>query len=70
MIKTHTLYTTIINYENIQYFYTRDKNDRNGNPRFRVYIIDPDWVVYETIIKCYEFEIGKKIKELFEKDEY
>lgn len=58
MKKTHALKTVIINHIAINYFYTREKNDVNGNARYRVYIIDPDApAVYETIIKAYETQI-------------
>lgn len=55
MKKAHTLKTVVINHIEINYFYTREKNDVNGNPRYRVYIMDPDApTVYETIVKTYE----------------
>lgn len=54
MIKTHDLKTVVINHTAINYFYTREKNDVNGNPRYRVFIIDPDGgAVYERIFKTY-----------------
>lgn len=54
MTKTHDLKTVIINHMAINYFYTREKNDVNGNPRYRVYIIDPEGpAVYERIFKTY-----------------
>ena len=54
MTKTHDLKTVIINHTAINYFYTREKNDINGNPRYRVYIIDPEGpAVYERIFKTY-----------------
>ena len=54
-MKTHELKTIVINHIQIQFFYTREKNDRNGNPRYRVYIIDPEApAVYEEIAKTYE----------------
>ena len=55
MKKCHALKTVVSDHVTINYFYTREKNDRNGNPRYRVYIIDPDApTVYETICKTYE----------------
>lgn len=55
MNKTHSLKTIVINHIAINYFYTREKNDVNGNPRYRVYVMDPDApTVYETIVKTYE----------------
>lgn len=54
-MKTHELKAVIVNHIQIQYFYIREKNDRNGNPRYRVYIIDPEApAVYEEIAKTYE----------------
>lgn len=58
MKKAHNLKTAVINHIEINYFYIREKNDVNGNARYRVYIIDPDApTVYETIIKAYETQI-------------
>ena len=55
MTITHDLHTIIVNNNQYQFFYTREKNDRNGNSRFRVYIIDPNApAVYEKIFKTYE----------------
>lgn len=58
MVKMYDLKTTIANYERVSYFYTREKSDINGNPRFRVFILDNETpAVYETILKCYENQI-------------
>lgn len=55
MKKYHDLKTITVNHISINYFYIREKNDVNGNPRYRVYIMDPDApTVYETIVKTYE----------------
>lgn len=55
MKKAHDLKTVYIDGLAVQYFYKREKNDINGNPRFRVWIIDPEGpAVYEEIIKTYE----------------
>ena len=57
MTKTHDLKTVIINHSAINYFYTREKNDINGNPKYRAYIIDPEApAVYERIFKTYSIE--------------
>lgn len=57
MKKIHDLKTIVINHESISYFYTREKNDVNGNPRYRAYIIDPDGsAVYEKIFCTYDLE--------------
>lgn len=61
MTKTHDLKTVVINHIVYNYFYTREKNDVNGNPRYRVYIIDPDGpAVYERIFKTYSVEDSVK----------
>jgi len=58
MKKQHSLNTVVVDHIAIQYFYTKEKRDVNGNSRFRVYIMDPDApVVYERIFKCYESQI-------------
>jgi hypothetical protein len=63
MTKSHDLKTVVIDHISINYFYTKEKNDRNGNPRFRVYIIDPEGLaVYETIFKTYEGLIADHVK--------
>ena len=54
-MKIHDIKNVIIDNMTYSYFYIREKNDRNGNPRYRVYIIDPDApAVYEVIAKTYE----------------
>ena len=61
MTKTHDLKTVVVNHIAFNYFYTREKNDVNGNPRYRVYIIDPDGpAVYERIFKTYSVEDSVK----------
>lgn len=67
MKKIHDLKTAVIDHIAINYFYTREKNDVNGNPRYRVYIMDPDApAVYETILKCYECQIPELVKMFIE----
>ena len=61
MTKTHDLKTVVVNHIAFNYFYTREKNDVNGNPRYKVYIIDPDGpAVYERIFKTYSVEDSVK----------
>lgn len=63
MIKYHDLKTVVIDGNAYCYFFTRERNDVNGNPRFRVYIIDPEApTVYEKIFKCYENQISERVK--------
>ena len=66
-MKTHELKTVVINGLAINYFYKREKNDVNGNPRFRVYILDHDApAVYETIFKTYESLIPERVRAFVE----
>jgi len=67
-MKIFVLYKTTVNCETISYFYKREKNDINGNPRFRVYIVDPDGVVYENIFKCYESQIRERVSAFVERE--
>lgn len=65
---THDIKTVIVNHQPINYFYTREKNDRNGNPRYRVYIIDPETpAVYEDIVKTYESLLDDAVKSRIER---
>lgn len=60
-MKTHDLKTVVVNNLSINYFYKREKNDINGNPRYRAWIIDPDGpAVYERIFKTYNIEESVK----------
>ena len=62
MRKTHELHRVVIDHVQVNYFYTKEKRDINGNSRFRVYIMDPDApAVYETIFKCYECQIKEHV---------
>lgn len=63
MKRMHDLKAVIIDGEQFDYFYTRDRNDVNGNPRFRVYIIDPDGpAVHEIIFGYYESQIPERVR--------
>ncbi len=67
-MKIHNLKTVMVNCMSFNYFYTREKNDVNGNPRFRVFIIDPDGCgVYEKIFKTYEVFIPERVREFIER---
>lgn len=67
MKKIHDLKTIVIDHIATNYFYIREKNDVNGNPRYRVYIMDPDGnAVYETIFKTYEGLIPERVKKIIE----
>lgn len=55
MKKYHELKTLIIDGEKLNYFYTKEKRDVNGNSRFRVYMFCASGdLVIETIFKTYE----------------
>ena len=63
MKKYHDLKKLIINGETLNYFYKREKNDINGNPRFRVVMFcNSGDLVIETIFKTYESLIPKQIE--------
>jgi len=67
MKKIHDLKTIVVNHIAVNFFYTREKCDTYGNPRFRVFIIDPDGhAVYETIFKTYEGLIADHVKTFIE----
>ena len=67
MTKTHDLKTVVVNHIAFNYFYTREKNDVNGNPRYRVFNIDPEVSsVYEIILKCYDFQIADRVRDHIE----
>lgn len=54
-MKIHDIKTVTVSNIEYKYYYIREKNDLNGNPRFKVFIIDPyTLAVYEVIAKTYE----------------
>ena len=62
MIKTHDLKTVIVDGIAIHYFFKKEKNDINGNPRFQVFIMDPDGAaIYETLFKGYDGQIKEYV---------
>ena len=67
MQKIHDLKTIVCDGIAINYFSTREKNDINGNPRFKVFIIDPDTsAIYETIFKGYDSQIKSHVIQFIE----
>ena len=67
MQKMHALSSAIIDGLAINYFYTKEKADQNGNPRYKLYIMDPDApAVYESIVKCYESQIKEHVTSFIE----
>ena len=66
-MKIHDLNSVVIDGQRFYYFYNREKNDVNGNPRYKVYITDPDApAVYETIFKCYQSQIPERVTAFIE----
>ena len=62
MRKTHELHRAVFDSVQVNYFYTKEKKDINGNSRFRVHILDPEApAIYETIFKCYESQIKELV---------
>lgn len=53
--KIHELKSVVANGWRVDYFAVREKNDRNGNPRYRVWIIDESSVI-ERIFCSYNLE--------------
>lgn len=60
-IKTHALLSTTVNYETVQYFYKLEEWRYGDNPKFRVFILDPDNLVYEFLLKCPQSELEENI---------
>ncbi|MBO7257375.1 MAG: hypothetical protein J6V11_00365 [Alphaproteobacteria bacterium] len=61
-LKIHDLKSAVIDSIAINYFYTKEKNDINGNPRFTVYIMDPDTsAIYQTAFKGYDSQIKNHV---------
>lgn len=70
MLKMHHLKTVRNNGMSISYFYTKEKADRNGNPRFKIYVMDPDApAVYENTITCYESQIEEHVTSFIVREE-
>lgn len=66
-MKIHDLNSVVIDGQRFYYFYTRERNDGNGNPRYKVFITDPDApAVYETIFKCYQSQIQERVTAFIE----
>ena len=70
MQRIHFMHTVRHDGMAINYFYTKEKADRNGNPRYKVYIMDPDApAVYENTITCYECQIEEHVTSFIVRDE-
>jgi hypothetical protein len=67
-MRNHDLHTTYTKTGvELFYFYQNEKRDINGNARFRVFVIAPDsGIVFERIVKCYEFEIPNRVASFVE----
>lgn len=62
MNKQHTLHKVTAHGVTIHYFYTKEKRDRNGNSRYRVFMIDFETnFIYERIFTTYESQIAAVI---------
>ena len=49
------MYSYTVDCCNYQYFYVRLRNDVNGNPRYKVYVLDPDGpAAYEKTLCSYD----------------
>lgn len=63
MKKAHDLHQITINGAPVYYFYTREKNDRNGNSRYKIHIIDTkNNTVTETTAQAYECQLSEIVK--------
>lgn len=68
-MKIYDLKNITIACNDYSFFYQREKNDVNGNPRYRVFIIDPDGpAAHETIFKCYESQISERVTAFIENE--
>lgn len=68
-MKIYDLKNITIGCNDYPFFYQREKNDVNGNPRYKVFIIDPDGpAVHETIFKCYESQIPEHVDSFIENE--
>lgn len=71
MTKTHDLKTIVVNHIAFNYFYIKERSDAYGNPRYKVFIIDPDGpAVYERIFKtyCVESSIVNYLEEVLHEE--
>lgn len=59
--KTYGYFGTTANYETVHYFYKLDKWEWERVPKYRVFILDPDGLVYETMFTCYESQIEENV---------
>ena len=68
-MKVYDMKSIVIDCNRYSYFYKREKNDRNGNPRFRVWLIDPEGgAVYEKVFRCYECQITASIANMIQQE--
>lgn len=62
MKKQHILHQVTAHGVTIHYFYTKEKRDRNGNSRYRVFMIDTETnLIYERVFTTYESQIAAVI---------
>lgn len=62
MKKQHTLHKVTAHGVTIHYFYTKEKRDRNGNSRYRVFMVDTETsTIHERVFTTYESQIAAVI---------
>lgn len=63
MAKRHYLHFLSDEDNRFSYFYTKEKRDRNGNSRYRIYVIDAETgMIDEFVSTCYECQILDIVK--------
>lgn len=66
-MKNYNIYSITTNHNIYNYFYKKEKPDKCGNSRYRVYIIDLDsMTIYEKIFKTYENYISDSVKQFID----
>lgn len=68
-IRRYGLFSVNHNYDTVQYFYKVESWDYNGTPKYRVFIIDPDGIVYETLYKGSGAFMENFVIEFLERDQ-
>lgn len=68
-MKTHDLERVTAAGREILYFYEYARNDRNGNARYRVWIIDPArGAVYEKVFMGYRAALAQRVQIFIERE--
>jgi len=67
-MKKHDLERVTAAGREILYFYEYARNDRNGNARYRVYIIDAErGAVYEKVFTAYRAALAQRVQIFIER---